>query len=332
MRKKNIMRLKKTGTKFFFYILRRLFKYLSPFIRLFEIKPIRKYASRQPEFPIVFIIGAPRSGSTILYQLITNFFDVSYINNLIHLSRENLFFGFWFSNLLYKNKKHNNFQSNYGNTNKFGLNAPSEGGPIWYKWFSKEEIYFEKDSLSDKKVKQIRKHFYAIINKQQKPLIIKNLMFCQRLQVLKQIFPEAKIIIIKRDPLYLAQSLYIGRTKTNKNQLNEWWSIKPKNYYSLKNLNVFSQIAGQVYYIEKQISDDIKLFPQENIFKINYEDLNQLTEKDLLNISYFLEIGKPLSKLSDFLESITKDNKIQLDNNTFNKLQEEIDKYNWNKI
>jgi len=313
------------------WLLRRLFKYLSPLIRLFEISQIKKFASKTPEHPIVFILGAPRSGSTILYQLVTNFFDVSYINNLIHLSRENLFFGFWLSNLLYKNKKHNNFQSNYGNTNKFGLNAPSEGGQIWYKWFSKEKTYFEEWDLSNQKINQIKKLFYAIINKQQKPLIIKNLTFCQRLQVLKQIFPEAKIIIIKRDPLYIAQSLYIGRTKNNY-QLNEWWSIKPKNYHSLKNLNVFSQIAGQVYNIEKQISEDIRLFPQKNIIKINYEDLNQLTEIDLLNISDFLEIKNSQYKISNLLESITKDNKIQLDNNTFNKLREEIDKYNWNKI
>ena len=75
--------------------LRRVLKYSRPIISIFESLKIKKYATKEPEYQPVFIIGSPRSGSTILYQLITNYLDVLYVDNLINLSRGNLFFGFW---------------------------------------------------------------------------------------------------------------------------------------------------------------------------------------------------------------------------------------------
>lgn len=305
------------------WFLRRLFKYLSPLIRLFEINQIKKFASKNPEHPIVFIIGAPRSGSTILYQLITNFFDVCYINNLINLSRENLFFGFWLSNLLYKNKKHNNFQSNYGNTKKYGLNAPSEGGPIWYKWFPKEKIHFEKDSLSDKKVKQIRELFYAILNKHKKPLIIKNLMTTHRLLSLTKIFPSVKFIIIKRLPEYNAQSIYKAREKLS---AQEWWSVKPKNYCNLLDLTLAEQAVNQVYYIEKQIMEDLNSI-NNNIIKINYEDLIKDPKAIIVLLKSFIN-AKNKGDLSDI--KIQSENTIKIDQKVFDQIKNNCNRFDWN--
>ncbi|MGM0503188.1 MAG: sulfotransferase [Bacteroidota bacterium] len=317
------MKLKETGTNFFLFILRRSFKYLSPIIHLFEKKPIKKYSSKQPEFPIVFIIGAPRSGSTILYQLITNFFDVSYINNLIYLSRENLFFGFWLNRLVFKNKKHDNFQSNYGNTKKFGLNAPSEGGQIWYKWFSKDQIYFEKGSLSDKKIIQIRKLFYAIINKQQKPIIIKNLMTSQRLLPFSEIFPSAKFIFIKRLPEYNAQSIYKARKKLSP---HEWWSVKPKNYQDLLNLSLAEQSVKQVYYIEKQIMEDINLFPKKNIKIVNYEDLISDYKNIFSDLKSF--IGCEF-KEETHATNLDSGNNLKIDKEEFEQIKNTCNRFDW---
>ncbi|MDA3778711.1 MAG: hypothetical protein PF487_00520, partial [Bacteroidales bacterium] len=61
-----------------YWILRRLFKYTSPLISVFEKSKINKYSSRKTEKQPIFILGVPRSGSTILYQIITDFFNISY--------------------------------------------------------------------------------------------------------------------------------------------------------------------------------------------------------------------------------------------------------------
>lgn len=305
------------------WFLRRFFKCSSPVISLFENSKIRKYSKKEPKTAPIFIIGPPRSGSTILYQIITNFFDVSYINNLCHLSRRNLFFSFWLSNLLFKNKKHNSFESNYGNTQKFGLNAPSEGGQIWYKWFDKNKIYFEKDDLSPKYISQIRNTFNAISSRFKRPIVIKNLMFSQRIKVLHQIFPNAKFIFIKRSPEFNAQSIFIAR---NKQQNMDWWSTEPKTYKDLLNLSLIEQSVSHVYYLEKQIHEDLKLFHPDNVSIVRYENLMNNFNATITNIGNF--IGADMrGDYSNFILKTKDTIKVKIED--FNFIQEIVNKFDW---
>lgn len=308
-----------------YWLLRRLFKYLSPCISIFEKNKIEKYSQLETHYDPVFIIGPPRSGSTILYQLITNFYDVSYINNLCHLCRKNLYFGFWLSNILYKNKKHNSFNSTYGNTQKSGLNAPSEGGQIWYKWFSKNKIYFEKDDLSEKEILEIRNTFKAITNRFQKPIVIKNLMFSQRIKVLATIFPTAKIIFIKRSHEFNAQSIYLARKKQTDDQ---WWSVQPANYKKLNNLSLIEQSVSQVFYLEKQIHEDLRLFPSKNITIVKYEELMTNYTKVLDHLGQLINANKKADYSEFTLES--KD-KIKIKEEEFNSILKIVNKFDWNQ-
>jgi hypothetical protein len=308
-----------------YWLLRRLFKYLSPFISVFEKNKIKKYSQLETNYDPVFIIGPPRSGSTILYQLITNFYDVSYINNLCHLSRKNFYFGFWLSNVLYKNKKHNIFKSNYGNTQKSGLNAPSEGGQIWYRWFSKNKIYYEKDDLSEEDILEIRNTFNAITNRFQKPIVIKNLMFSQRLNVLANIFPTAKIIFIKRSPEFNAQSIYLARKKQANDQ---WWSVKPVNHEELSKLSLIEQSVSQVFYLEKQIHEDLKQFSAENITIIKYEELITNCVNVLDHLREFINANKK-ADYSEF--SLESKDKIKINEEEFKLILKIVNKFDWNQ-
>lgn len=305
------------------WFLRRVFKYLSPIISIFENKKIKKYSKQNPNHSPIFIIGPPRSGSTILYQLITNFFNVNYIDNLIHLSRNNLFFGFWLSNLFFKNKNHNTFKSDYGNTQKFGLHAPSEGGNIWYRWFSKNEAYFQIDSLSNIKIKAIHNTMNSILNKYNKPLVIKNLMFSQRIQVLSQTCPNAKFIVIKRSPEYNAQSIYKARLNQSK---HEWWSTQPKNYKELLHLSLIEQAVNQVFLLEKQIDEDLNLFPKENIIIIKYEDLINDCKKTLDNLIEFINTNKRIDYSN---VKLTSENEIKINPKDFNIILDTVNKFDW---
>lgn len=305
------------------WILRRIFKYLSPIISVFEKHKIKKYSSKDSKYEPVFIIGPPRSGSTILYQLITNFLNVNYIDNLCNLSRRNLYFGMWLSNLFFKRKNHNNFDSNYGNTRKYGLHAPSEGGQIWYRWFGRNITYFEKGMLTQKSILQIKNIFRAIDKRFGKPVVIKNLTFSQRIKVLHDIFPEAKFIIITRSPAFNAQSIYSARLKKNH---SEWWSVKPKNYKDLLHLSLAEQCVGQVYYIEKQIFNDIKLFPEQQVKVICYEDLFTNCTEILDDLKTFIR-SETRSDYSNI--KIRPENKVKINKEDFNLIRKITENYNW---
>ena len=68
------------------------------------------------------------------------------------------------------------------------------------------------------------------------------------------------------------QSIYKARIKEH-GSVNQWWSAKPKEYEHLKGMDVFSQIAGQVYFTNKAIETALSKIPSKSKLEIHYEDL-----------------------------------------------------------
>lgn len=274
--------------KYIYFLLNKFVLFASPLIELWELGFYRKYGNTPLKHQPVFIIGAPRTGSTILYQAITNQLDVLYIDNLVCKFYRNLFFGFWLSNKLFKQRAHNCFKSDHGDTSKYGLRAPSECGQFWYRWLPRNRHFIDYDDINEKMVEEIRREITTIINYFNKPIIFKNLNAGQRLRLLKKCFPNAKFIFIRRNPISTAQSIINAREKNNIKK-HEWWSIKPKNYKDLLALPENEMCMAQIYYLEKQIEQDLKLFPERNVFSIHYQELST---KRLKRLQGF--IGAPL--------------------------------------
>ncbi|MEY8200574.1 MAG: sulfotransferase [Colwellia sp.] len=244
----------------------------SPIIALWEKLKAADYANKPLMHQPVFIIGAPRTGSTILYQGLTNYIDVLYIDNLTSRLYKNFFFGIWLSRKVYKGRAHNNYKAEYGSTVRYGGSAPSECGEFWYRWMPHGKHFLRAEDLAKKDLTQIRKEITGIINYHNKPIVFKNMNAGLRMQVLSKIFPDAKFIWIKRNPLYVSQSLLEVRKKINGN-FDDWWSLMPKNYTALKEMDSTDQVVGQIYSIEKQINEDCQLFPNENTLILDYEEL-----------------------------------------------------------
>lgn len=264
--------------------IRRFLKYSSPIINMFEKGIIKQYAKISPVNHPAFIIGPPRSGSTILYQTLSNQLDLLYIDNLTNLSRQNLYFGFWLSNLIYNSKPHQSFSSNFGKTEK--LHDPSESGQFWRQWIIHGEDYISKGEIQVKDLEQMHNMLYAVINKYQKDLLIKNLYFSQRLNLIKEIAPESKIIIIRRDTFFNAQSLLLAKRKNNYG--NTMWSTRPRNFRDLEKMDDPEQVVKQIYYIEDQISKDIGMFPKNQILEVHYEHFINHPEDTIESVRTFI--------------------------------------------
>lgn len=312
-----------------FAILNRIARYGKPIIDIWEKPKIKYYASLPQKHQPVFIIGAPRTGSTILYQLITNYLDVIYVDNLIDIFHKNLFFGFWLSNKIFKNKQHNCFKSYHGSTYQYGgLHAPSECGGFWYRWLPKDRHYIAKGEIPNDSLKEIRNNILSIINKFNKPLLFKNMNAALRMGMINEIFPKAKYIFIKRNPFYCAQSILITR-KYLFNNYNKWWSLMPKNYNKIIKKFPIEQVVNQIYYIEKQIEKDKKLFPENNILSVNYGSLNKEPFNIIDKIKDFVEVNYREDDFSKIKGVINFQNNKKINQDIFNKIIKEVDKFDW---
>jgi hypothetical protein len=75
---------------------------------------------------------------------------------------------------------------------------------------------------------------------------------------------------IKREPIFVMQSILKARENYYGNR-GCWLSAKPMEYKWLKDLDVYHQIAGQVYYTEKAIHEGMAKVPDKRKICVDYQ-------------------------------------------------------------
>jgi len=225
------------------------------------------------DFPNIFILGAPRSGTTFLSQVIHEHLDVCTVNNLSSKFWEAPLVGAYFSKLLLKDKRESSFSSSYARTEV--ISDPHE---FSYFWRNQLKIFDPgnyvpgnvKDSINWEELKNILlgiNHIYG------KPGLFKTLEYTGYfLEEFYQLFNKAIFIYIKRDPIHVAQSIYKAREKFN-DDISEWWGSYPLEYKELRGEKVEAQIAGQIYYLDKLYEQQIAATDKKRIIRVNYTDL-----------------------------------------------------------
>jgi hypothetical protein len=304
---------------------------LSHVAAVYAKQKVDHYGNMPLKHEPVFIIGAPRTGSTILYQALTNLYDVLYVDNLACKFHRNFFFGLWLSNKIYCGRPHNNYLSEQGDTSGYGLHAPSECGRFWYRWLPKERHFIDYADVTDTMIGQIRSEIAAVINYFDKPFLFKNLNAGQRLRLIRECFPKAGLVYIKRDPFYTVQSIL--RTRAQKNiRPNHIWSIKPPNYKALLSLDEVSMVTAQVYYLEKQIEKDLSIFDRNNIVVVNYESM----AKDFQGLLSRLEKTFKLARNNPGQTKIERPvirlkNRVTIDDASASRIRHALEKFDWKR-
>ena len=229
--------------------------------------PINK---KEKYFPI-FILGAPRSGSTLLIQSMIHYFDIAYMTNFSRNFFKVPLTGLWLQKHLFIKKPPMTFNSKFGKTS--GILGPNEAADFWYQWFpSGEDIFVDEEDISKEILCDIRKKIMGLIGISKKPFLFKNLHNSMRILPLRKAVPESLFIVCYRDPVDIAQSILQCREK-NLGSRSSWWSVPPREYNKIKNKPPLQQVTDQVYYIYRQIEKDLSTGDMECVFNLNYSDL-----------------------------------------------------------
>ena len=238
------------------------------------------------KYPPVFIIGAPRSGSTLLYKVLTEKFSLSYISNFTAIFYKIPILATWSARKLAIKASKGHYNFNYGNIK--GMGSPSECGEFWYKWFPKGQyVYVPPGQTSGKILQELRNEIGGTSYISEAPMIFKNLYNSMRIAPIIEAIPEACFIVCRRKLAENALSILQSRIN-NLNDKNKWWSLPPKEVDILLKLNYAEQVVGQVYYIYKQIEEDKKRFGKIRFLEISYENFCHDVQGTLSKIVVFL--------------------------------------------
>jgi hypothetical protein len=221
---------------------------------------------------LIILCFSPRSGSTLLSQILARSGAVNYISNYMARFWEAPYLaGLLESKMgIRKLPRDSSFQSNYGRTDE--INDPHEFGFFWNKHLKFTDDSHRISAFETKEYEAMATEINAIMSLSDKPLMIKNSIIGLNLDLMNNLFDHIIVLRLERDPIDTALSIYDARMKLF-NDENMFFSTRPSNY---QNILSESSIPHQIMKQIKGVYDDIdgQINSQElNVINIKYEKI-----------------------------------------------------------
>lgn len=228
----------------------------------------------EPTHPIILIVGAPRSGTTLLMQWLAGTGQVCYPSNLLSRFYAAPYLGARIQQLIadarfnYKDELAGAstydipFTSQLGKTK--GVLQPNE---FWYFWrrfipnVHPEWITPEQEALID--AAGFRRGIAHIQHAFGKPFAAKGLILQYNLMALRRALGKVLFIHIVRDPIRATHSLLKARLAFHGDE-GAWYSVKPPEFEELKQLEPAEQVAGQVICTQASIERQFVELPADH--------------------------------------------------------------------
>ncbi len=268
----------------------------------------------------IFIISLPRTGSSMLQDLLSKHPDLSYITHLMHK-----YYPYFCAGDHFRKKFNLNVSGERYLKDSVMIDSTSPADPvgIWTKWvgtdpFSHEYKPLRKDQLSDSQIETIYTTIKKVMwcfNGNSSRFIMKMPGFIPYLPLLNDLFPDAKYIHLIRDPRQCANSL-VKLSKLSSEQLIDL-KKKKKNYEHadktfipyphLPNLSKYIyehgvghiKTAANVWNDALQFIENFKL-EAGNFYDVRFEDILSNPLKEVFNIYDFCELPEIKSDNTEF--------------------------------
>ena len=271
--------------------------------------------------PPVFIIGPPRSGTTVLYQLLCKHFNFGYTNNFV---------ADWYNIPITATRLYNIFSSQTSSielTSNFGkssnLYGPNEFGKFWYRWFSKTHELKDNYPLIENK---LRLEIAGLTKIHQKPMLFKNVINSMRINVLSQIFDNSIFIVLNRDNLDIAQSILNARIELYNNK-NHSWSVITSALQTNPDIPYYKQIVNQIKGVTSNINLARKNIGDNKFIFVDYKELCNNTDQVLKSIHSQLNTrGIRVDAYNNYPNKLNYSTGKKVSDADYNLLKDELEK------
>lgn len=233
-----------------------------------------------PRMPVLFLVGNPRSGSTVFMQFLqstgafavpTNVLSRFYYAPCIGAKIQQLLFNpeYDFRGELAAGPGTAAHDSSLGKTR--GPLAASEMLHFWRRFLPHyDPQYIDPSQYARIDTAGLAAELAALESVFGKPLALKGGMLQSSLPHLLQCAKPALLIYLRREPFFILQSLLMAR-ENHYGRRDLWWSLKPKEYEHLKNLDPLHQVAGQVFFTAQAVSAGLQAVPETQRLILDYE-------------------------------------------------------------
>ena len=296
----------------------------------------------QPQWSVGCIIGNPRSGSTLLLQFMASTGVFSYPTNVLTRFSYAPYIGALIQKMLFDSEYdfHGDFadiQSQINFESDLGKSKGALATNEFQHFFRNYMPNFDIEWIDDEKLKKIDckgiiKGLASIEKAFERPFVTKANILQYNLDYFSAKMPFLLYLHIKREPIFIMQSILNSREKYYGTQ-NVWWSVKPKEYEQLKDMDLYHQIAGQVYFTDKKIEKGLQHVSVGDQLTIEYESLCENPKAVYKRIvEKYAVLGCDLDHEYNGPKSFVYDNKICLPQEELDSLQSAYDDFASGKI
>jgi hypothetical protein len=221
-------------------------------------------ASLKEGLPLILIVGPPRGGTTMVYQILANSLDVTCPNNLSSLfPRSSITMGRW------RGKPPSDFGSYFGQTSH--LSGVNDGFHIWNRWLGADR-YRTRTDLSNGEILDMRRYFNAWTAAHGKPFLNKNNRNAHCIKYLSETLPNAYFVVVQRDPAAIARSLIRARKAIQGDKRIGWGLLCQETHSEAKSFGYVRDVCEQIQNINAQIAEQTATVDRNRLIETTYEE------------------------------------------------------------
>lgn len=219
----------------------------------------------------LFVVGLPRSGTTLAYEIIVQAFEVNYLSHLFE-------FMYGLPNLTTRITRNftasplPQYKSTYGHIP--GFFSPAENFKFWMRWFPENPVlghYVPSQLLDNRTARDANRVVGSMTRISGRPYVFKNVYFSLSISSLLKVFPTARILIVHRDLESAAASLYKRRCELQGSR--NWWSIRPPFSNTVQGRDLLEQVAFQCVRSEQIMQQAVSADSAKRCMIIPYSDI-----------------------------------------------------------
>lgn len=218
----------------------------------------------------LFIVGLPRSGTTLVYELVVQAFKVAFFSKIYEYT-----FGLpnITTRLVSRSMKSPNahYRSEYGRIP--GLLSPAENHTFWMKWFPESPVlghHVALSSLGTHEISDMDRLLNSIGSIAGRPFVFKDVYLSLSLEALLGSVKQAKAIVVTREQEAVAASIFKRRSELKH---RPWWSIRPPFSKEVEDRDLIDQVAFQCVRSEQLLQQQLSTVSPAQYRIVDYADI-----------------------------------------------------------
>lgn len=227
-------------------------------------RAVLRAAEPEPRHPPLFVVGAPRCGTTVVYLHLVNRFRFAYFPNAAKRHPGAPVTFTWLARRLGRFRPR--WTSRYGEVE--GRLAPSDGWGIFHRWFP---CYDHSRPVREERLPELR----AVVALHERifgaPFINKNNNNSTRIGHLARLFPRALFVHVWRDLRDASASLLEARRR-HEVGVGEWWSAAPPAHHDREFGDEMEQVLVTLGGLWREIEDRLGGLERDRWIDVSYRD------------------------------------------------------------